>query len=151
MHQWNSQPMHLFPNQKGWACALPRIHFHIMSTVNKSTRYSPFHLRFGRSPWILPPLVNPPPNPSADHINAHQVIENLATDIADACDNLMLAKISQSHYANHNRSDAPSYKIGNKVMLSTLNHRRDYKLKGQHRAAKFIPRFNGPYIIVDVH
>ena len=142
---------HVERNQKGWARALPRIRFHIMSTVNKSTGYSPFHLRFGRSPRILPPLVNPPPNPSADHINARQVIETLATDIADARDNLMLAKISQSHYSNHKRSETPSYKIGDKVMLSTLNRRRDYKLKGQHRAAKFIPRFNGPYIIVDVH
>src|SRR5271168_2903047 len=96
---------HVERNQKGWARALPRIRFPIMSTVNKSTGYSPFHLCFGRSPRILPPLVNPPPNPSADHINACQVIETLATDIADARDNLMLAKISQSHYSNHNRSE----------------------------------------------
>ena len=142
---------HVERNQKGWARALPRIRFYIMSTVNKSTGYSPFHLRFGRSPRILPPLFDPPPNPTADHITARQVIENLHTDIADARDNLLLAKISQSHYANPKRSDAPPYQIGDKVMLSTLNRRKDYKLKGQHRAAKFFPRFDGPYIIVDVH
>ena len=41
---------HVERNQKGWVRAIPRIRFHIMATINKSTGYSPFHLRFGRSP-----------------------------------------------------------------------------------------------------
>lgn len=36
-------------------------------------------------------------------------------------------------------------------MLSTLHCRKDYKTKGQHRASKFIPRFDGPYEIINVH
>ena len=46
---------HVERNQKGWVQALPRIRFHIMSSVNKSTGYTPFHLRFGRTPRVLPP------------------------------------------------------------------------------------------------
>jgi hypothetical protein len=142
---------HVERNQKGWVRALPRIRFHIMSTTNKSTGYSPFHLRFGRTPRILPPLHSPPVDPSVDHITARQVIENLQTDVADARDNLMLAKISQAHFSNPKRADAPKYAIGDKIMLSTLNRRKDYRNKNHHRAAKFMPRFDGPYQIVDVN
>ena len=142
---------HVERNQKGWIRALPCIRFHIMSTVNRSTGYSPFQLRFGRSPRILPALVTTPPNPSNDHTSAREIIENLQTDVADARDNLFLAKISQSHFANPSRSDDVHYKIGDKVMLSTLNRRRDYKTKGDKRAAKFMPRYDGPYEIVDIH
>jgi RNase H-like domain found in reverse transcriptase/Integrase zinc binding domain len=142
---------HVERNQKGWVRAIPRIRFHIMATINKSTGYSPFHLRFGRSPRLLPPLTNPPPNASDDHITARQVIENLQTDTADARDNLILAKLSQAHFANPKRSENPPYKIGDKVMLSTLNRRRDYKSRGQNRVAKFMPRYDGPYQITDLH
>lgn len=93
---------HVERNQKGWVRALPRIRFHIMSTINKSTGYSPFHLRFGRSPRILPPLITPPPNPSNENITACKVIHHLQSDVADARDNLILAKISQSHFTSHN-------------------------------------------------
>jgi hypothetical protein len=142
---------HVERNQKGWVRALPRIRFHIMSTVNKSTGFSPFHLRFGRSPRILPPLAPTPPNPSEHHISAREIIDNLRTDVADARDNLFLAKISQSHFSNPKRADHPSYNIGDKVMLSTLHRRKDYKNKNQHRAAKFMPRFDGPYQVIDAH
>ena len=72
-------------------------------------------------------------------------------DVADARDNLMLAKISQSHFANPKRNDPPTFSIGDKVILSTLHRRKDYKSQKHHRAAKFMPRYDGPYQIIDVH
>lgn len=42
-------------------------------------------------------------------------------DVAEAKDNLMVAKISQSYHANKYRKDDPEYEIGDSVMLSTLN------------------------------
>ena len=45
-------------NQKGWVKALPTVHFDIMNTINKSTGFSPFQLRFGRLARMLPPIVN---------------------------------------------------------------------------------------------
>ena len=144
---------HVERNQKGWVRALPRIRFQIMNTINKSTNYTPFQLRFGRSPRIIPPLLPPPPNPSNDNITAREIIQNIQIDVADARDNLLLSKISQAFYSNSesSRKNVFTYNIGDKVMLSTLNRRRDYKLKGHKRAAKFMPRFDGPYIVVDTH
>ena len=48
---------HIEQNQTGWVCALPRICFDIMNTVNKSTGFSPFQLHLGQTPRILPPLL----------------------------------------------------------------------------------------------
>ena len=92
-----------------------------------------------------------PPNPSNDYISAREIIENLQNDVADARDNLILAKIFQSYFANPKRAIDPVFKIGDKVMLNTLHCQKDYKSKGQHRASKFMPRYDGPYEIVDVH
>ncbi len=42
-------------DQRGWVEALPKVRFDIMNTRNASTGFSPFHLRFGKSPRLLPP------------------------------------------------------------------------------------------------
>ena len=46
---------HIECSQLGWVCALPQIRFNIMNTVNKSTSFTPFQLRMGRSPRVIPP------------------------------------------------------------------------------------------------
>jgi hypothetical protein len=45
---------HVERNQKGWVASLLRVHFALMNTVNTSTGFSPFQLRLGRSPRIVP-------------------------------------------------------------------------------------------------
>ena len=142
---------HVERNQKGWVRALPRIHFNIMATLNKSTGYSPFQLRFGKSPRVLPPLVPLPPNPSREHVSAREVIQQVHMDVADARDNLLVAKISQAHHANESWVDLFPYKVGDWIMLSTLNRHREYKNSDDKRVAKFMPQFDGPYMITDVH
>ena len=79
------------------------------------------------------------------------MIDRVRLDVTDARDNLMLAKISQSHFANKNRADSFPYKVGDLVMLSTLNRRREYKNSTENRVAKFIPRFDGPYLVTNTH
>jgi hypothetical protein len=49
------------------------------------------------------------------------MISQIETDVAEAKDNLLQAKIFQSHYANLHRSPEIPFKIGDKVMLSTLH------------------------------
>jgi hypothetical protein len=142
---------HVARNQTGWACALPRVRFHLMNTVNKSTGYSAFQLKTGRSPRLIPPLIPKPPNSSVEVISAVEIIAQLERDVLDAQDNLLAAKITQAQQSNKDRGPDPDYKIGERVKLNTKNRRGQYLRAGEGRCAKFVPRFDGPYNIIAVH
>ena len=114
---------HVDNNQKGWLSKLPRICFAIMNTVNSSTGFSPFHLKTGRSPRVIPPLTLASSTPTAAEADARQIIERLELDVKEAQDNLLTAKICQAYHANENRGPEVVYKEGDLVMLSTENRR----------------------------
>ncbi|TFY53536.1 hypothetical protein EVJ58_g9399 [Rhodofomes roseus] len=139
-------------NQRNWVRALPRIRFQLMSSVNASTGLSNFHMRFGRSPRMIPPMV---PRRMADLDDAQAAalaaVEALTHDIAEAKDCLTTAKVNQAAAANAHRGAEIQYKVGDLVMLSTANRRREFKRKGQRRAAKFFPRYDGPYPVKEAH
>lgn len=146
---------HVERNQKGWVRALPRVRFNIMNTVNQSTGFSPFQLRLGRSPRILPPLLQGQ-LPSETEItpvalSAKAVIERIQHDMWEAQDNMIKAKVSQALQANKHRLQEFPFKVGQRVRLSTLHRRRDYKSKDEKRVVKFMPRFDGPYEISGVN
>ena len=144
-------------NQTGWVQALPLIRFNIMNSINKSTGFSAFQLRMGRSPRVIPPLLPNPPNsqtPTDDTDNtarlAKDIIEKIHTCSLAAQDNLHQAKISQSAQVNKHRVLTFPFKVGECVRLSTVHRRHEYKTKGQNRVAKFMPRFDGPYTILSI-
>jgi hypothetical protein len=95
---------HVQRHQKGWVRALPRIRFDIMNSVNASTGFSHFQLRLGRSPRVIPPLVpnnlSSSPITDSDSLRAQRMITEIHTDVMEAKDNLLKAKIDQDHYAN---------------------------------------------------
>lgn len=62
---------------------------------------------------------------------------------------ILQAKISQSLSANEHWSDDLPFEKGNRVVLLTLHRHRDYKAKDEHQVAKFMPRYNGPYLITE--
>ena len=95
--------------------------------------------------------MSPPPSIIEETLRAKNLITQLETDVNEAKDNLLQAKIFQTHYANQNRSPEIPFHIGDRVMLSTLHRRQEFKKKGEKRAAKFFPRYDGPYNIIDVH
>jgi hypothetical protein len=64
---------------------------------------------------------------------------------------ILQAKIFQEHYANMNRGEEFVYVVGDMVMLSTFNRRREYNKKGDKRAAKIFPRWDGPYKVIATH
>lgn len=143
---------HVTRQQKGWKRALPRIRFHIMNTVNASTGFAPFQLHLGRRPRVLPPLWNTLTSAAVekfgdDATRAATLLKQMETDTMEASDNLVLAKLKQAEQANKNRGEERAYSVGDKVLLSTLHRRRDYMQRGDHRVAKFMVRFDGPYTI----
>ena len=139
---------HVDNNQKGWLSKLPRIRFAIMNTVNSSTGFSPFHLKTGRSPRVIPPLTPASTTPTTAEVDARQIISRLELDVKEAQDNLLAAKIRQAYHANEHRAPEVIYQEGDLVMLSTENRRRNYKRKDKKRVAKFMPRNDGPYTVV---
>jgi hypothetical protein len=114
---------HVMRNQKGWVRALPRIRFQIMNTVNASMGFSGFQLHLGRSPRVIPPMIPEtlPEELQDAGVTATSLIEQLQDDVAQARDNLLLEKITQSHHASANRAPDPAYKVNKLVMLSTAN------------------------------
>ena len=87
----------------------------------------------------MPPNIETPTSNDKDILRAKDLIDNLNIDIAEAKDNLLEAKIFQAHYTNQKRSPEIPFQIGDKVMLSTLHRRQEFKRKGEKRAAKFFP------------
>jgi hypothetical protein len=67
---------HVARNQCSWARALPCIRFHLMNSINKSTGYSPFQLKTGRSPRVIPPLLPTHKPMAAEEISAAEIILN---------------------------------------------------------------------------
>lgn len=59
-------------------------------------------------------------------------------------DNFLLAKTDQAYHANRRRG--PEI-VGDKVLLSNSHHRREFMQHGDHRVAKFMVRYDGPYSV----
>ncbi|KAF4622194.1 hypothetical protein D9613_009369 [Agrocybe pediades] len=140
---------HVDRNQKGWVKALPLIRFNIMNSVNKSTGFSPFQIRLGRSPRIIPPLVHGTTNDAAEE-SPKEFLQRMEQISCEAQDNLLQAKIAQSLQANKSRSTDFPFAVGDRVRLSTKNRRREYMATKSGRVAKFMPRFDGPFTITAV-
>jgi hypothetical protein len=109
----------------GWVHALPRIIFDIMNSINASTGFSNFQIRLGQSLCLIPPLIPHTLTPMTTKTNetqcARKLITELETDVNEAKDNLLHAKVFQTFYANQDRSPEVPFNIGNKVMLLTLH------------------------------
>lgn len=142
---------HVERNQKGWVRALPRVRFQIMNTLNASTNTSPFQLHIGRSPRIIPPLQRPSTDETTEDQRARLLLTQLQYDVMEAQDSLLAAKASQATQVNKHRSAELTLATGDKVMLSTRHRRREYMQKGDKRVAKFMPRFDGPYTVLEAH
>ncbi|GBE84986.1 hypothetical protein SCP_0701700 [Sparassis crispa] len=144
---------HVSCNQRGWVRALPCVHFCIMNMVNESMGFSPFQLKIGRSPRLIPPLFESSlaDDNSAEADRASILIRQIETNVLEAKDNLFLTKVNQAALANRTRGNEIIYSVGDKVLLLTFHRRRDYMQCGDHRVTKFMVRFDGPYSVLHAY
>lgn len=145
---------HVDRNQKNWVACLPAVRFGMMNTINASTGHTPFQLKSGHSPRLIPPLTlheSDPDEDQTEQVSAIQIIDHIQRNVQGAQDALTAAKTRQAHHANAHRGPEDVYRLGDMVMLSTKNRRREYTKKNEKRSAKFFPRNDGPYQIVDAH
>lgn len=91
-----------------------------MNTINASMGYSGFQLWMGWSPHVLPLLV-PTALASTAEIDACNLFSQILADEANAKDSLLIANIAQAFYANKEQGKEDIFKVGDKVMLSTLH------------------------------
>lgn len=144
-------------NRQGtsWAKFLPRISQAMNNTVRRSTGYSPIQLVFGRRLRTLPGIARPPPF-TRESVPTHADWTAAAAQqdlfLADAQDNLVLAKHRMAIQANRHRRSEIIYNVGDWVWLDTRNRLKEFKSgDGDFRAAKFFPRFQGPYKVLAAH
>jgi len=121
----------------------------MMNTVNASTGFSPFQLRMGRSPQLIPPL-NPeaPVTPNVLETEAAtKLINDLFLDVKEAQDNLLAAKLDQAEFANQHCGEEVELEVGDKVLLSTEHRRCEHMQAQSGCSAKFMPCFDSPYTV----
>jgi hypothetical protein len=113
-------------------------------TVIQALRY---HIQRNQKGWVraLPRIRFDIMNSTPERISTQQVIEQISMDVQEAKDNMIRAKTLQAFFANENRSPDDMFRVGDQVLLATLHRRQEYKHKNEKRAAKFFPRFDGPY------
>jgi hypothetical protein len=81
--------------------------------------------------------------------DAHTFIKAMEEETNTVKDCLLAAKLQQAHFANKDCLLEPSYKVGDKVMLTTTHRRRDYIQAKDRCVAKFMPQFDDPYDILE--
>jgi hypothetical protein len=113
------------------------------NSVNATTGKTPTELLYGTTVRLFP-VVN---MEKATLPAIANYLERIQESINIAKEGHRTAKTKQTVYANQHRREDPEYKVGDKVYLESSTIRLNIKQKG--RAAKFYPRFIGPYKVIE--
>jgi hypothetical protein len=124
-----------------------------MNMVNASTGFSPFVLKSGHSPWLLPPLVGNSYEigKQSEGCSALKLIKSIENDVLEVRDSMLAAKISQAHYTNKDHALDLTFKVGDHVMLTTAKWRREFMQAKDGRVVKFMVRNDSPYKILEAY
>ena len=115
------------------------VEFAINSSINATTGYALFELNYRYMPR------------SGQHISTNttfkgvkQFAQQAVWNLLDAHDAILEHRIEQMHYSNKRHKPGIKYQINDLVYLSTKN-----LTLPKHRARKLMPKFIGPYKILN--
>ena len=133
-------------NQRNWDVHLPKALFAYRTAVHESTRFTPFHVTFGRSPTLpVDAMMGTLPKPDGEEISMPQFVRQLHLSLKDTYTTVrqQLNQMHQSKKKSHDQEPAGSeFAIGERVWLYTLAIKRG-------RTKKFASLCRGPYTVVD--
>src|SRR6202453_2872514 len=126
-------------SQDNWHSKLPAVEFAMNSSISNSTSYAPFEINYGWMPTMINGLTQDTKFKGVKRF-AMQAIWNME----EAHDALITSRVYQMHQANKLRCCGPKIVKGSKVYLSTTN----LSLPAG-RVRKFLPKYIGPYTVID--
>ncbi len=140
------------PNQLDWDLHLPMVEFAINNAYQESVKTSPFMLNYGQHPHT-PASISTAPSDARRKATAMSAaskrpLANCFTDemqkiLTQARQSLLCAQQRQKAFHDR-RARAKSFKVGDRVLLSTKNIR----LKNPG-TAKLMPKFVGPFEVLE--
>jgi hypothetical protein len=116
------------------------VEFTLNSAISSSSRFSLFELNYGYMPSVNPGIV---PEPNAVPRVKHFVLCALQ-NLADAHDAIFKSRVRQMHHANCHRREDDTFTIGNLIYVSSAD-----LLLPKGRAAKLLPKYIGPFKVLD--
>ena len=131
---------HVNYHQDDWDKYLTSAEIAYNNSINASTGFTPYYLNYGEE--INLPLDGGDKGMTSQP-TTEELFQELKSNIQLAKQNLEEAQARQTLYANENRKEM-TFKVNDSVMLSTVN------LRSKGRSAKLLPRFIGPYKIIEV-
>lgn len=135
-----------------WNEYLPMIEYAHATLVSSSSKLSPFFVDTGRKPKNpLSSVDNGEPVTVSRVEYASRFVHHRQEVIERARQNLMDAQAAQKKFYDKRRADNP-FKVGDLALLSTQDLNISHATADTSlRSRKFIPRFIGPYTILELH
>jgi hypothetical protein len=127
-------------DQSDWVRKAPLTEFAINSSISESTGFAPFELNYTRMPEMMGHIDKN----LGENDGVTKFVEQAIQNVHDAFDSILMHRVFQKTHADRKRKDEPDINEGDRVYLST----KDLSLpKG--RAGKLLPRFIGPYTVLE--
>ena len=127
-------------DQTDWVDKAPMVEFAINSSVSETTGMAPFEINSTTFPTIMPRIQWG----GSVHKGIWEFIETVEQNLNDAYDAIIAARVFQKVKVDKHRKAEPELQAGSKVYLAT----KDLALP-RGRAGKFLPKFIGPYLVLE--